>query len=138
MKTDNRLTKQRLQVIDNVRIVCKSLGLTYEEYESLQYQESVRWLRIRLQCNEYRLLNRIALNELFTKWWLNQWAIREASFVRDCNLNEINEVLTGNAADAARQLWLELHNAPEIYLKMNVFVQKEVYDLVNGEIEKTK
>lgn len=128
--------KQKQVVEDNINIVLKSLGMSEQKYLNIQYENSVCWLIRKLDIKDARLLNKIACLPLFTKWWNNQWAIREAFFVRECNLMEINEELTGEIRMAAGQLFYEMHDSTAMRVTLNVWVQKEIYDFIKLETKR--
>lgn len=133
MKTEK--SKQQQVVEDNMAIVIKSLGINEQKYLNLQYETSVCWLLRKLDIKDARLLNKIACLPLFTKWWINQWNIREAGYVRTCNLKEIDEAMRGELRMVISEFFYDTHDSLGLKIRMNVWVQKEVYDFIKLEIE---
>lgn len=116
-------------------LITRSLCLTADEYAEMVFQAGNIWLE---RLSDKRVIKRVSLLPLFWKWWKNQWEIRDKEFIRVANLNEINQPLSGDTLIFASSLYNDVHDIKALKIIPNAWLNKQIVEIVNTEIEQTE
>lgn len=119
----------------NQQLIIKSLNITELAYCNMVMECGYCWLDRRF-CNDRDIVNGIGAKKTFWAWWKNQWLIRDQEYIRLTSINKINEVLEGKVRQAAIELYNSIHNPHDIKVYPNVWVRKEINEVLLQEIRK--
>ena len=116
-------------------IIIKSLDIDEYVYSELVMAAGMEYLRTKIcSAGDECSVNVVSKSDLFWKWWVNNWNMRDIRFIDMCNLYEINETLSGDFLKAARELYVDVHSVKEMVIVPNKFAKKQMWDLINGEL----
>jgi hypothetical protein len=87
------------------RRICRLLGLTEEQYAEHQYYTGLNYLRLYIRHDDV-VRRELEGHKLFWAWWRNQWAMRDAQFLRQatCLRDDKNY-------SSLWSVWLNSHDA---------------------------
>lgn len=118
----------------NKESIIKALRITEMQYAETVEQFGYNWIKQRF-CDMDVVVDGLSRSKMFWAWWKNQWEIRDEQFVRETNIALINEELKGQTLLVSRNLYVELHNPQTLKVKLNVFIRKELVDVVDHTLK---
>lgn len=121
--------------MENKKHIQKALGITADEYSIAVEQAGYEWID-RYFHDDAEATRIIAGCEMFWKWWVNQWDIRDKEFVRITSIDIIDERLEGKYWQAASEEWLDIHRVKNLQIRPNKWVIKELSRLILEEENK--
>lgn len=111
------------------------MDITELAYCNMVMEAGYCWLNSRF-CYDRHIVLGIAERKVFWAWWKNQWYIRDQDFIRISSIDKINEVLNDKTRLVAIDLYNDIHNPHEIKVSPNVWVRKEINEVLVCEILK--
>ena len=91
------------------------------QYESLMYERGIEYLESSMYSWEAKML---AQDELFWKWWKNQWNLRDAALVREIpNMPHVYTV----------QMYMHHHSVDQMFQYPSASMMEESYAKMIGE-----
>jgi hypothetical protein len=123
--------------MENKEHIQRALGITADEYAVAVEQAGYQWID-RFFQNDQETVKIIASCAMFWKWWVNQWDIRDAEYIRMTSLDIIDTPLEGKYWQAAFEEWIEIHMVKKLQIIPNRMVIEELSRKIVEEENKLK
>lgn len=121
----------------HIKQVQKVLGYTEQGYSLMIEYAGYAWLD-RYFATNTELKNVFVTSKNFWQWWVNQWDLRDAEFLKETSLRFINEELDGDELQLALGFFVEKHCVKNLSIVPNYLVRQEVNALLKKEREHLK
>lgn len=115
----SHLTKLKAQRAENKKQLFQILDLNDLQYGNMQFDLAYQYLEEVVGITDW--VGELTSSKMFWKWWVNQWEIRDAHFLRyysDQNNSWSNKVL------------MICYNAWHDPKELNVHISDEAYELM--------
>lgn len=116
----------------NQEHIQKALGISLDEYTIAVEQAGYEWIN-RYFNNDDEAVRIISSCKMFWLWWVNQWEIRDAEFVRMTGVDIIDTPLEGRYWQAAFEDWVDIHAVKKLSIIPNRLVIKELSKMIRAE-----
>lgn len=115
----------------------KSLGITTDEYTQAVEEAGYQWIA-RYFGNDADTSHLISTCRMFWLWWVNEWEIRDAEYIRVTSIDLLDAPLDGRYWQAAFKEWLEVHAVKNLTLRPNRWVRVEISKTIKEKTETIK
>jgi hypothetical protein len=110
----------------NQQVIIRKLNITHLQYCEMVEAGGYIWLQ-RYLSHVPEVISLSSYSQLWWKWWVNEWNIRDHQFVLDVRFRKLPD-------DVIRKYYDDVHKINTLIIRPNRWVIKEVDTLIKQHI----